>query len=95
MDHIFLPQNFCGKTHMSEWSNRVPQNPTIDADVLEYLVHMLMRKYSFSDKYDNEKFGYVPFHSEHLKLVSTRYRKHIQYLKDTEVIDVNDSYSPR
>ena len=95
MDHIFLPQNFCGKTHMSEWSNRVPQNPTIDADVLEYLVHMLMRKYSFSDKYDNEKFGYVPFHSEHLKLVSTRYRKHIQYLKDTEVIEVNDSYSTR
>jgi hypothetical protein len=95
MKPIFLPENFDGRKHMQDWCTKVAPDSNIDPDILEYLVHMIMRKYSFSDKYEEKRWGYVPLYSLALKRVSTQYRKHLVYLQKTGVIDINDAYSTK
>lgn len=80
---------------MQTWATEVPAAPEINPETLEYFVHMIVRKYSFSDKYEEKRYGYVPLYSLALKRVSPHYRKHLEYLKETGVIDINDAYSKR
>jgi hypothetical protein len=94
MKPIFLPANFNGQEHMQTWAETLPEGCKIEPEILEYIIHMIMRKCSFSEKYEDERFGYVPIHSRCLKRVSSHhYKQHIDYLEATEVIEVNQRYS--
>lgn len=92
MSPIFLPDNFAGKLHMQHWADTVDARH-INPDVLEYIVHLIVRKCSLSDKYEEKHKGYVPLYSIDLKRVSAHYRRHLRYLHETGVIDINNSYS--
>jgi hypothetical protein len=93
MKPIFLPKNFDGRKHLENWSTKITADGDINPDVLEYIVHMILRKYSFSDKYEEKRKGFVPIYSVTLKRISQHYRQHLEYLRDTNVIDINDAYS--